>query len=106
MRHGPPPADVHGARPPYEFEQFPGPGGGPTCAFTDMGYRPNSWLSTKITAAVGGIVSGVAVVHWARRQRLVATGLLVVFLGVAAPWLSEDGYQQTMRNGRPVCCGG
>lgn len=90
---------------PYEFEEFPGPGGGPTCSFTDTGYRPTSWLPTKITVAIAGVVAAIVVVLWARKQHLVAIGLLVAFAAVAAPWFIEDGWEETMRNGVRVCCG-
>ena len=89
---------------PYEFEEFPGPGGGPTCAFTDMGYRPTSWLPTKITVAVAGLIIALAILLWPRWP-LVSTGIVIALAAIAAPWFIEDGYQQTMQNGRPVCCG-
>lgn len=88
-----------------EFEEWPGPGGGPTCAVSDIGYRPRSWLPTKITIAAAGIVAAIAVVLWARRRQLVAIGLVVVFAAVAVPWFIQDGWEPTIRNGQPVCCG-
>jgi hypothetical protein len=76
---------------PYEFEELPGPGGGPTCSVSDTGYRPRSWLPTKITIAGAGIVSAIAIVLWARRRRFVAIGLIVAFVGLAALWFVRTG---------------
>jgi hypothetical protein len=75
---------------PYEFEEFPGPGGDPTCAFTDMGYRPRSWLPTKITIGAAGIVVAVTVVLWTRRRRLLAVSLVVAFIALATGWFVLD----------------
>ena len=69
-----------------------------------MGYQPTSWLPTKITVAVAGIVIAVAILLW-RRWPLVSIGIVIAFVALAAPWFIEDGYEQTMRNARPVCCG-
>jgi membrane protease YdiL (CAAX protease family) len=69
-----------------------------------MGYRPTSWLPTKITVAVAGVVVAVAILLW-RRRPLVAIGIVIAFVAIAVPWFIEDGYEQTMQNGRPVCCG-
>jgi hypothetical protein len=81
------------------------PGGGPTCMTSyDTGYRPHSWLPIKITVAVGGAVVAVAILLWPRR-RLVAMGVLIAFAAIATAWFIPDGYVQTMREGRPVCCG-
>lgn len=76
---------------PYEFEERPGPGGGPTCSVSDTGYRPRSWLPTKVTIVGAGIVSAIAVVLWARRRRLVAVVLIVAFVAAAALWFVRDG---------------
>lgn len=75
---------------PYEFGESPGPGGGPTCAFTDMGYRPKSWLPTKITICAAGIVMAVAVILWSRRRRLLAIGFAVAFFAVTTAWFIVD----------------
>jgi hypothetical protein len=94
---------VHG---PLRVRRVPRPWRRPNGARSrTWGNRPRSWLPTKVTIGTAGIVLAIAVVLLARRERLVATGLLVAFVAVAAPWFIEDGYEQTMRNGRPVCCG-
>ena len=81
------------------------PGGGPTCMTSyDTGYRPHGWLPIKITVAVGGAVVALVILLWFRR-RLVAIGILMAFAAVATAWFIPDGYVQTMRDGRPVCCG-
>lgn len=70
----------------------------------DTGYRPRSWLPTKVVVAVGGVVAGLAILLW-RRRRLIAIGLLIAFAGLVTAWFIPDGFEQTMRNGHPVCCG-
>ena len=70
----------------------------------DTGYRPRSWLPIKITVAIGGAVVAVVIVLW-RRRRLVAIGMFIAFAALATAWFIPDGYVQTMREGRPVCCG-
>jgi hypothetical protein len=81
------------------------PGGGPTCMTSyDTGYRPHSWLPIKITTGVGGAVVVVAILLWPKR-RLVAMGVLIASTAIATAWFIPDGYVQTMRDGRPVCCG-
>jgi hypothetical protein len=76
----------------------------PTCIVSDVGYLPHSWLPTRITVAVAGFVIAVAILLW-RRWPLVSIGIVIAFAAIAAPWFIDDGYEQTMRNGRPVCCG-
>lgn len=53
---------------PYEFEDIQGPGAGPTCIVSDMGYTPDNWVPTKVTVAVAGIVAAIALVVWAQRR--------------------------------------
>ena len=77
---------------------------GPTCSISDVGYRPRSWWPTKIAVAAGGVVAGLAIMLW-RRRRLVAIGLIVAFVALAVVWFIPDGYEQTVRDGQPVCCG-
>jgi hypothetical protein len=79
-------------------------GGEPVCIVSDLGYRPTTGLPTKITVAIGGAVIALAILLW-RRSPLISTGIVIAFAAVAAPWFIDDGYEQTMRNGRPVCCG-
>lgn len=86
------------------FENIHGPGGGPTCLMSDVGYRPHSWLPTKVAVAVGGLVTAAAILLW-RRRRLVALGILVAFAAMTAAWFIPDGFEQTYRSGRPICCG-
>ena len=88
----------------YQFENQEGAGGGPTCFVSDVGYRPRSWRPTKVAVAAGGVVFGLAILLW-RRRRLVAIGLLIAFAALVTAWFIPDGFEQTMRNGRPVCCG-
>jgi hypothetical protein len=89
----------------YRFVDHSGaPGGEPSCMVSDVGYRPTSWLPIKITVAVGGVVAAIAILLW-RHRGLVAIGLLIAFAALAIPWFITDGYEQTMRGGRPVCCG-
>lgn len=88
----------------YRFENLPEPGGGPTCLVSDVGYRPRSWVPTKVAVAASGVVAGVAILLW-RRRRLVAIGLLVAFAALVTAWFIPDGFEQAMRSGRPVCCG-
>ena len=69
-------------------------GGGPTCIVSDLGYRPHSWLPTKITVACAGIVTALAVLVW-RRRRLAAIGLVVTFTVLATAWFllyGEEGW--------------
>lgn len=70
----------------YRFLET-GPGGGPTCLVFDMGYRPTSWLPTKLIVAGAGLVAATAILLWAKGQRWIASGLVVAFAGVAALWL-------------------
>jgi hypothetical protein len=79
-------------------------GGEPSCIVSDVGYRPHGWLPTRITVAVAGLLIAVAILLWRRWPR-VSLGIVIAFVAIAAPWFIEDGYEQTMRNGRPVCCG-
>ncbi len=88
----------------HRFYDLHGPGGGPICLRSDLGYRPRSWWPTKIVVAAGGVVAGMATLLW-RRRRLAAVGLIVVFAGLAVVWFIPDGYEEAMRNGRAVCCG-
>lgn len=74
----------------YEFEEWVGPGGGPTCAFTDMGYRPDSWLPTKITIGAAGIVTAIAVALWSRGRRALGIGLVIAFGLLASAWFALD----------------
>jgi hypothetical protein len=75
---------------PYEFEEFPGPGGGPTCAVSDTGYTPQSWLPTKVTIGVGGLVAALAVVLWSLRRRIWAVALVGVYGVLAIAWFLFD----------------
>lgn len=88
----------------YRFENLRGAGGGPSCSFSDVGYRPRSWLPTKVAVAAGSIVAGFAMLLW-RRRRLAAVGLLIAFAALVTAWFIPDGFEQTIRDGRPVCCG-
>jgi hypothetical protein len=90
---------------PYEFEEIRGPGAGPLCIVSDMGYRPTSWLQTKITIAAAGVVLGIAVLLIARRQHLVAIGLLIAFAAIAVPWFVPDGWEPRIFEGREVAGG-
>lgn len=79
---------------PYEYEYIEGPGAGPVCIIYDMGYRPRSWLPTKITVAGAGVMAALAVLLW-RRRRSAAVGLLVGFAVLAAGWFvlyGEEGW--------------
>jgi hypothetical protein len=71
---------------PYEFEDIRGPGAGPTCIVSDMGYTPRSWLPTKITTSAAGVAAAAFIVLWTRRRRLAATSVVVVFMVIAALW--------------------
>jgi hypothetical protein len=71
---------------PYEFEDIQGPGAGPTCIVSDMGYRPRSWLPTKIAIAAAGVAAAAFIVLWTRKRRMAATGVVVAFIVVAAMW--------------------
>lgn len=77
---------------PTEYEEIEGPGAGPTCIVSDMGYRPRSWLPTKITIAGAGIVAALAVLLRPQR-RTAAIGPLIGFAVLAAAWfvLYRDG---------------
>ena len=91
--------------PGYRFRDYSGQaGGGPTCLISDVGYRPHNWIPAKISVAVAGVVAAAAILLW-RRRRLAAIGLIVVFSALVVAWFVPDGFEQSMRNGRPVCCG-
>jgi hypothetical protein len=89
----------------YRFRDYSRfPGGGPTCFVSDVGYRPHSWLPVKVSVAAGGIVVAAAILLWQRR-RFVAIGGVIAFTAIVVAWFIPDGFEQTMRDGRPVCCG-
>lgn len=88
----------------YAFENQRGPGGGPTCRVSDLGYRPRSWLPTKVAVAAGGVVTALAILLW-RRRRMVAFGIMIAFAAITVAWFIPDGFEQTFRNGHPACCG-
>lgn len=71
---------------PYELEHLEAPGAGPTCIVSDTGYRPRSWLPTKIAIAGAGIVTAVAVVLWSLTRRIEVFGLVAVFVALALGW--------------------
>ena len=88
----------------YRFEIDRGAGGGPTCWVSDVGYRPHSWVPTKIAVAAGGVVAAFVVLLW-RRRRMAAIGIAIAFAAMTTAWFIPDGFEQTFRNGHPVCCG-
>jgi hypothetical protein len=71
---------------PYKFEDIRGPGAGPTCIVSDMGYQPRSWLPTKITVAATGFVTAAFILLWTHRRRVAAMSVVVAFIVVAALW--------------------
>jgi hypothetical protein len=81
------------------------PGGGPACVNSVTGYWPRSWLPTKLTVLLGGHVVSSVILPLLPRRRLAAIGVLIAFAALAAPWFIQDGFEQTMRDGSPVCCG-
>ncbi len=40
-----------------------------------------------------------------KRRRLTAAGLIVAFVGLAVVWFIPNGFEETIRKGRVVCCG-
>ena len=76
-----------------------------TCLQSDLGYRPSSWLPTKIAVAAGGGVLAIAILLVARRRVLAACALLVLFVAITSAWFLPNGFEQPIRAGQPVCCG-
>jgi hypothetical protein len=36
---------------------------------------------------------------------MAALGVVVAFAAITTAWFIPDGYEQTYRNGHPICCG-
>ena len=75
---------------PYEFEEIPGPGAGPTCIVSDMGYQPDNWLPTKFTVGAAGIATAIAILLWSRGRRVLGIGVMVAFVVLATAWFLLD----------------
>jgi len=75
-----------------------------TCIASDLGYRPSSWLPTKISFATGGAVLAVGILLAARKHVLATLALIVLFAAVTAAWFLPNGLRQPTRAGEPVCC--
>jgi hypothetical protein len=75
------------------------------CSQSDLGYRPRSWLPTKVAVAVGGLVAAAALILAANRRLLAASALVVLFAAATLGWFLPNGFRQPVRNGQAVCCG-
>jgi hypothetical protein len=78
-------------------------GGEPTCIASDLGYRPDSWLPTKITVAVAGLVTALAILVW-RRWPQVSIG--IAFAAQQRHGSSRTGTSRPCSTGTQSAAGG
>lgn len=75
------------------------------CIQSDLGYRPRSWLPTKVAVAFAGLAAAGALLLASRRRWLPALALGLLFAAATIGWFLPNGFRQPVRNGQPVCCG-
>ncbi len=69
-----------------------------TCIQSDLGYRPSSWLPTKIAVATGGLVAGAVLLFALRGHPHLAAGLVSVYACVTLAWFLPNGSRPPRAN--------
>lgn len=67
------------------------------CIQSDLGYRPQSWLPTKIAVASGAAVLAVAILLIRRNHFFAALALVMLFAAITAAWFLPDGFRPPVR---------
>ena len=67
------------------------------CIQSDLGYRPQSWLPTKIAVASGAAASAAAILLAKRGHVLAATALIVLFAVITVAWFLPNGFRPPVR---------